>query len=83
MDHTAFESMMKQIEEWDKLEKMRCNLCGTVFKGKHECQYEVLKEQNEIMKSALRFYAYEEKSSVIEEDEGEIALNALKKIGYL
>lgn len=97
MDHTAFESIMKQLEELDKLEKMGCNLCGVIFKGSHECRHEALKEQNEIMKLALEFYVnednYHEKWSPMEDsgfedsrvmnDRGQIARSVLNKIGHV
>lgn len=34
------------LNEWENAPEMQCSLCGAVFKGGHECDYERLKEMN-------------------------------------
>ena len=43
----------KLIKEWESLPELKCNHCGAVFKGGHECSYEKLKEENARLREAL------------------------------
>lgn len=45
------EQLMKELQE---LPELGCNLCGVVFKGTHECEYEKLKEKVVQYEKALK-----------------------------
>lgn len=79
----------KEKSLWDSLPLLKCNLCGTTFKGGHLCDYAVLKEQNASFREALEFYVDEESYKVnvteqwqpvrpIDKDGGEKARRVLR-----
>lgn len=43
--------LSKAFKSLEQLPELKCNHCGLVFKGEHECDYEKLKEINRGLKS--------------------------------
>ena len=39
--------MSDRLEGFDNLPELQCNYCGVVFKGNHDCDYDILKERVE------------------------------------